>query len=122
MWEVMLLKAHLNLFDDLMMKMKAVELNMDEEQKTMVVLCSLPEWYTVLTNNLIYGSSTLTLEDVMTRLQSKETRDRMKLISESGEASSSQGQFIERERRRTIISMGILNQESPKVVGGEVYR
>ena len=36
------LKAHLNVFDDLLMKMKAVDLKIEEEKKAMILLCSLP--------------------------------------------------------------------------------
>lgn len=62
------LKVHLNFFDDLMMKTKTIDLNADEEQKTKVILCFLPERYIILANSLIYGRSTLTLKDVKTTL------------------------------------------------------
>ena len=39
MKESTLLKAHLNIFDDLLMKMNAVDLKIEEEQKAMILLC-----------------------------------------------------------------------------------
>ena len=65
------LKAHLNVFDDLLMKMKAVDLKIEEEQKAMILLCSFPERYTGFSNSLIYGRDTLTLDDVKTCLLSE---------------------------------------------------
>lgn len=78
--------------------MKAVNLNVNEEQKTMLVLCSFPERYMVFTNSLIYNRSTLTWENVKTRLLSKEVRDQMKYTRESGGASNSQ-RLVERGRK-----------------------
>ena len=93
------LKAHLNAFDDLLMKMKAVDLKIEEEQKAMILLCSLPDRYTGFSNSLIYGRDTLTLDDVKTGLLSEELRDQMKEMSEgSSGASSSHGLFVEKEK------------------------
>ena len=48
------MKAHLSFFDDLVMKMKTVDLKVDEEQISMILLCSLPQQYTAFANSLIY--------------------------------------------------------------------
>ena len=64
------LKAHLNTFDDFLMKMKAVDLKIEEEQKAMILLCSLLDCYTGFSNSLIYSRDTLTLDDVKTGLLS----------------------------------------------------
>lgn len=95
------IKTHLSVFDDLLMKMKSVELKVDEEQKAMILLCSLPERYTGFANSLIYGRDTLTLDDVKTGLLSEELRDQMKEFGvgdSSGGSNSSSGLFVERGR------------------------
>ena len=93
------LKAHLAAFDDLLMKMKAVDLKVDEEQKAMILLCSLPERYTGFSNSLIYGRDTLTLDDVKTGLLSEELRDQMRDldVSSGGGANSSSALVGERK-------------------------
>ena len=93
------MKEHLNFFDDLVMKMKTVDLKMDEEQMTMILLFSLPERCTGFTNSLIYARDTLTVEDVKSGLLSKGLRDQVKEISEGSRGgSSSHDLFVERGR------------------------
>lgn len=52
---------HLNAVDGLLMKTKSVYLKIEEEQKVMILLCSLPKRCTLFSNSLIYSHSTLTL-------------------------------------------------------------
>lgn len=73
----------------------------DEEQKVMVLSCSLPEQFTIFVNSLIYGRETLTLNDVKTDLLSEELRDQIKglgLGHDSGESDSSSNLFVKRGR------------------------
>ena len=90
------IKEHLSFFDDLVMKMKTVDLKVDEEQQAMLLLCSLPERYTGFANSLIFARDTLTVRDVKSGLLSEGLRDQMKEMSEGRGRSSSQGLFVEK--------------------------
>jgi len=54
MREGTLVKAHLSFFDDLVIKMKSIDLKVDEEQTSLILLCSLPERCTGFANSHIF--------------------------------------------------------------------
>ena len=109
------LKAHLNIFDDLLMKMKAVDLKIEEEKKAMILLCSLPDRYAGFSNSLIYSRDTLTLDDVKTGLLRKKLRDQMKELGDgSSGASSDHGLFVEKERYMKKENRGHSKSRKPR--------
>lgn len=68
-------KSHLSLFDDLSVKMKTVDLKVNEDEKMVVLLCFLLKRYTGFDNNLIYDRDTLILGDVKSGLLYEDLRD-----------------------------------------------
>jgi len=74
MKEGTLLRAHLNTFDGLLMKMKVIDLKIEEEQNAMILLCSLPERYTSFLNSLIYSRDNLMPSDVKAGLLTRSCR------------------------------------------------
>lgn len=84
------------MFDDLLKNIKFVDLKVDEEQKVMILPCSLPERYIGFVNGLIYGMDTLILDN---SLLNEDWCDRMKIlgVSGSGGESGSQGVFVKRD-------------------------
>lgn len=96
------MKNHLTNFQDLIMKMKAVDvpLAQDEEALAIILLSSLPDRYTQLTNSLIYGREAITLSDVKARILSEDLRTRMWVGNSSQENNNtSHDLFVERGRR-----------------------
>ena len=79
------------------MKMKTVDLKVDEDHKVIILLCLLLERYTKFVNNLIYDRETLTLNDVKTHLLSKELHNQMREFGISRGASRNGVLFVERE-------------------------
>ena len=58
-----------------------IRVKLDEEDKSLLLLCSLPESYDSLVTTLLYGKETLKYEDIVSVLRSNEqkkklTRDR----------------------------------------------
>lgn len=91
------IKSHLNVLDDLIMKMKSVDLKIDEEQMVMFLLCSLPERYTSFANFLIYGRDTITMADVKTGLLSEDLRDQMRGLNvDKDDGNNHHGLFVGR--------------------------
>lgn len=81
MKESTLLKAHLSIFDDLLMKMKVIDLKIEEERNAMILLCSFSDRYTDFSNSLINDRVTLT-DDVKMSLLSEKLQDQIKELSD----------------------------------------
>jgi len=67
---------HLNFFNKVISELLAVDVKIDEEDKVLILLSSLPESYNHIVTTMLYGKETLILEDVMSTLLSNETRKR----------------------------------------------
>jgi len=94
--------------------MKEVDLKIEEEEKAMILLCSLPKRYICFSNSLIYSRDTLTLGDVKVGLLSKELRDQIKELSDgSSGASSGHGLFVEKERYEKKENRGHSKSRKP---------
>lgn len=118
------IKEHLGFFKDLVMKIKTVNLKVDEEHMDMMLMCFLSERYTGFANSFIFARDTMIVEDVKLSLLSENLRDQMKEMGEGRGGSSSQGLFAKRgERRRRIgILGGVSNLESPIIIIEESLR
>ena len=58
------LKSHIDEFDSIVMEMYNLDVNLDDEDLTIKLLCSLPKEYKNLRETILYGKDVLTLEDV----------------------------------------------------------
>ena len=54
-----------------------LSVKMKEEDKTLLLLCSLPSSYDSLVTTLLYGKETLMYEDIISVLRSNEQRRRL---------------------------------------------
>src|SRR3954465_2689939 len=54
---------HLNLFNKIVSDLLALEVKLEEEDKALLLLCSLPPSYDHLVTTIMYGNKTLELED-----------------------------------------------------------
>ena len=68
--------AHLNTFNRIVSDLLALEVQLEEEDKALLLLCSLPSSYDHLATTIMYGKETLELEDVRQVLQNNELMKR----------------------------------------------
>jgi len=73
--KTMVLK-HLNFFNKIINKLLTVDVNIDEEDKALLLLSSLPKSYDHIITTTHYGKKTLILEKVTTTLLSNKIRKR----------------------------------------------
>jgi len=84
MKEGTLILQHLNVFNGILSDPLALEVKLEENDKTLLLLSSLPSSYDYLATTIMYGKETLNLEDIRQRLQSNEL---IKKIDSMEEAS-----------------------------------
>ncbi|MBA0768889.1 hypothetical protein Gotri_017664 [Gossypium trilobum] len=77
--EYELLRNHISQIITLLNDLKNVEVHIDDEDQTMLLLCSLPPSYKSFKKTLIYGRDKLSFKDVKSHLLSRD-----KLDNESG--------------------------------------
>jgi len=68
---------HLNFFNKIIYELLTVEVNIDEENKVLIVLSSLPESYDHIITTMLYGKKTLILEEITLTLLSNEIKKRL---------------------------------------------
>ena len=71
---------HIDAFNKIILDLEDINVKIDDEDKAMILLCSLPSSYENLVDTLMYGRQTLAMGDVKEALSSKaaikkETRD-----------------------------------------------
>src|SRR3954469_16360636 len=74
---------HLNDFNKIVSDLLALEVKMEEEDKALILLSSLPPSYDHLVTTILYGKETLELEDVRVMLVNNELMKRMDPAQES---------------------------------------
>ncbi|KAH9650990.1 hypothetical protein KPL70_026576 [Citrus sinensis] len=85
---------HIDAFNKIILDLEDINVKIDDEDKAMILLCSLPSSYENLVDTLMYGRQTLAMGDVKETLSSKaaikkETRD--------GEGLTARGRTEKRE-------------------------
>jgi len=65
---------HLNFFSKVIRELLAVDVKIDEEDKALILLSSLPESYNHIITTMLYDKETLILEEVTSTLLSNEIR------------------------------------------------
>jgi len=67
---------NLNFFNTVICELLPVDVKIDEEDKALIFLSSLPESYDYIVTTMLYGKETLILEEVTSTLLSNEIRKR----------------------------------------------
>jgi len=67
---------YLNFFNKVINELLAIDVKIDEEDKALILLNSLPESYDHIMTTMLYGKETLILEEVTPTLLSNEIRKR----------------------------------------------
>ena len=62
------LVEHLNVFNQLVADLARREVNVDDEDKAIILLCSLPPSYEHVVTTLTYGKKTIKIEDITAAL------------------------------------------------------
>ena len=81
---------HLTVFKEIVSDLQAMEVEYDDEDLGLILLCSLPSSFSNFRDTLLYSHDTLTLDEVCEALHAKE---KMKLMV-SSEGSASKGEAL----------------------------
>ena len=95
------LMEHMNLFNGFLDQLKRVDVKIEEEDKALLLLTSLPDSYDNLVTTLLYGKDTVSLEQVEASLVSHYTQKKTSSNDGGGDstlavASGSRGRSCER--------------------------
>ena len=83
---------HLNTFNTLLVQLESIEVKFESEDKSITLLCSLPEsWDHFVTSISLSSSETLEFDDVIGALLSEETRKRSNSKTSTSEAMMVRG-------------------------------
>lgn len=88
----MFVKTHLNEFNKIIMDLKNIDIKIDDEDQTIIVLCSLLASYEYFVVTLLYENDTISIEDVKASLHFRKLRK--KVFKEEGEGQT-KGLFME---------------------------
>ena len=72
------------------MDLKNIDVRIDEEDQSLILLCPLPSFENFV-NSMLYGRDTLSLEDVKSALHSKKLRQKVSVV---GSEDQTEGLFV----------------------------
>ncbi|KAL5774200.1 hypothetical protein ACOSP7_011757 [Xanthoceras sorbifolium] len=84
------LGSHIDEFESLIMDLQNLDVNIEDEDQALLLLCSLPSSYRHFKETMLYGKDTISLKDVKTALETKEKIDH----DITGQSSNSQAQGL----------------------------
>lgn len=68
--------SHLDKFDSLVMDLENIDAKIDDEDKALLLLCSLPQSFKHFRDTMIYGKEIISYQEIKSALKSKEQIDR----------------------------------------------
>ena len=88
------LAEHINVFNQLIADLGKVDVKIDEEDRAIILLCSLPESYEHLVTTLTYGKQDIKVDEIVTSLLGHKQRRKNNLSEDP-----SGGAFVVREEQ-----------------------
>nr|GEY21366.1 retrovirus-related Pol polyprotein from transposon TNT 1-94 [Tanacetum cinerariifolium] len=92
---------HIDKFNKIILNLANVKLKFKDEDLALLLLTCLPASYERFVDTLLYGRETLTLEDVLAKLNSKEIKERSKMKGGDGEGLYVRGRIDRRDSRQS---------------------
>jgi hypothetical protein len=77
MKECMLCCDHLDDFNRIILDLKNIDIKVDDEDQTLILLCSLPDVFDNFINSMLYGRDTISLVDIKSTLNFIKLRTRL---------------------------------------------
>ncbi|KAD4178102.1 hypothetical protein E3N88_26693 [Mikania micrantha] len=93
------IEDHTDEFNKLILDLENIEIVLDEEDQAIIFLTSLPQHYDHFVDTLLYGRESLTMEEVLSALNSRELKKRSDLKDEGGEGLFVRGRADQRDQR-----------------------
>ncbi|GJT91124.1 retrovirus-related pol polyprotein from transposon TNT 1-94 [Tanacetum coccineum] len=95
------ISEHIEEFNKIVLNLANIEVKLEDEDLTLLLLTSLPASYEHFVDTLLYGREALTLEDVMATLNSKEIKERSKAMGDDGEGLYVRGRTDRRDSHQS---------------------
>ncbi|GJX64779.1 retrovirus-related pol polyprotein from transposon TNT 1-94 [Tanacetum coccineum] len=95
------ISEHIDEFNKIVLDLANIEVKFEDEDLALLLLTSLPASYEHFVDTLHYGREALTLEDVMSILNSKEIKERSKVKGDDGEGLYVRGRTNHRDSRQS---------------------
>ena len=107
---------HLNFFNNVISDLLAVDVKINEEDKTLILLSSLPESYDHIVTTMLYGTKTLILEEVTLTLLSNKIRKRQEeqtrsgLVAREGKEEEKEEKVHAHQKRVTFVTGKVIER------------
>ncbi|GKD43945.1 retrovirus-related pol polyprotein from transposon TNT 1-94 [Tanacetum coccineum] len=120
------ISEHIDEFNKIVLDLANMEVKFEDEDLALLLLTSLPASYEHFVDTLLYGREALTLEDVMTTLNSKEIKERSKSKGDDGEGLYVKGRTDHRDSRQSrgksrSKSRGYVKKDDQPSSSGSIY-
>ncbi|KAI3790253.1 hypothetical protein L2E82_03169 [Cichorium intybus] len=100
---------HLSTFKEIITNLEAMEVNYDDEDLGLILLCSLPSSYSNFRDTILYSRDTLTLHEVYEALHAKEKMKDM--VSTEGSSSKGESLALKNKEKRAANQNPKPNQD-----------
>ncbi|KAI4379526.1 hypothetical protein MLD38_005807 [Melastoma candidum] len=90
------LQEHVQTYQKILADLENIEVKIEEEDKAMILCCSLPSSLEHFVDTLLYGKTTITLSEVVNAMLSKDERMKATVVEEYGQGLVARGRNMDR--------------------------